>query len=216
MLVALPPGSALCDDATLYGAIKRIGADQLHCGFVVKPEIGGYVLVDFAWHYDLRCNLYSGDYYCIETGLDKINQEIVSEYCLLVAEKNKSKIPYAFWFQELYFLPVTGEVSDISSGVGMTCATFVYAVLKSLGLPPIDVVDWPERPDDPDWINFIVGHLDKNPENLEHVNAIKNAGPYIRMRPDEVVGALSTDASEWPRHFEEVDIVSRQVRSHVF
>ncbi|MCW1919971.1 hypothetical protein NX862_14515 [Rhodobacter sp. KR11] len=200
---------------TLYTAIGSSSGVQLHCGFVIVNPDKSQTLVDLAWHHRLRSDPYDCNYFCFETGLDAVNQNIVAAFCLLVAERNASAIPYGFRFENLKFSTATGDAGDVPIGHGMTCATFVYCVLNSLSLPPLDLVDWPERSDDEMWMKQIVTVLERNSANQGHVDAVTAAGPYIRLRPEEIVGSVCADPSDWPQHHEEVEAVSKAIREIV-
>jgi hypothetical protein len=75
---------------------------------------------------------------------------------------------------------------------GLTCATFVLAVLRATGIELLDLAGWLPREDD------LVRHgellaLLRGDQRVaeEHVDAVAGEVNCIRYRPEEVVGAAS-------------------------
>jgi hypothetical protein len=109
-------------------------------------------------------------------------------------------IPYGVDFTHDAFDPQTGRWLHGPTGRGLTCATFVVAVLSAAGFPFVNVATWSARPDDQQWVEKICNLLIEHaaPEQAEHIRA-NEAG--VRLRPAEVAGAAREPASARPVAF---------------
>lgn len=214
MVVSGIEGSLPENAPLLLTAICRSRGNQLHCAVVVNRGVTERFIIDLAWHHLLRKEEYRDDYICYATGLDERNQRFVAGLAELVAKAEGRTINYGFDFSGLKFLP-NGSVSSREPGKGMTCASFIYVLLNTLSLPPVDLIDWPVRPDDEEWKAGILEFLRAGNADEEHVAAIEAGGDSTRLRPEEIVAAVSLPSSEWPRHFEEIVEPSLVVRAMV-
>ena len=86
--------------------------------------------------------------WCIRLQVDQARLPAVTAFLRRV-QKNHSRIPYGFSPDEqAWFNPVTGGFNPGERGEGLTCVTFVLALLRGAGLPLTVTETWPARPDD--------------------------------------------------------------------
>jgi hypothetical protein len=97
----------------------------------------------------------------------------------------------------------TGEFFPPPLGKGLTCATFILAVLRGHGLLPVDETTWLPRAEDVDWQTAIIEDLEASGAEQDHIEAVRNDIGAKRFRPAEVVGAVIEADSHWPVRREE-------------
>lgn len=126
----------------------------------------------------------------------------VAAKCQIVAEnqkKNKknekAKLPYAIGYYSGREFDENGIYTD-NKGVeyGMTCATFVLTIFKSVGIELVHWEDWTKgRPDDKRWFKYIISKLEEGVKDgiisQEHLNNVKGEKKCARYRPEEIFAA---------------------------
>ena len=162
-----------------------------------------------AFHHDLRDEEFDGTYWWSGTGLTTEEEKFLAAISSLVHEGDPS-IPYGF--------QVTGEVFDQSGnyterpiGEGLTCATFVLAILRTYGFKPMDMNTWESRDEDAQWQQTILAALEENGAEQSHIEEIRRGGPSLRCRPEEVVGAASQNESDWSLGFHQVLGLAKEI-----
>lgn len=204
--------------------------DQRHIGIAYRTVKGDVKIVDLAWHC-LLCNAEpepGKEWHWGEAGLDEINRQIIAMRINQLADKNMSKygpdspVSYGIGYEGEYFDKNTFEYIRNNASEGLTCATFVLAVFKTLALPFIDESSWEVRDDDKEWQEKIVGILmdTQTRYNIpeEHILAqIDKIGAGVRFRPEEVAGSgiVYNNSRELVR-FEEGVILGEQILSEMF
>jgi hypothetical protein len=84
---------------------------------------------------------------------------------------------------------LSGEFALGDGGNGLTCSTFILAVMRSVGVELINEGTWPLRADeDRAWITGLAPALASD-EMKERLNAQVDSGA-VRIRPEEVLGAF--------------------------
>lgn len=119
-----------------------------------------------------------------------------------VARHSKERpIPYGVDFTHDAFDRDTGVWLHGPTGRGLTCASFVVAVLAAAGFSFLDVATWSAREDDKPWVEKICGLLESNgaPEQAEHIRKNERG---IRLRPAEVAGGAREPSPEWKVPFQ--------------
>ena len=118
--------------------------------------------------------------------------------CELVREKNDG-IFYGINFSESRF-DSKGNLILATGELGLTCATFVMAVLeRSLGIQLIDQATWEARDEDAEWQKITLELLrNKNARNPgyypdELISQYQENIGCFRYRPEEVGSATSSD-----------------------
>jgi hypothetical protein len=96
--------------------------------------------------------------------LHSAKQVLIKTKCISIAETNKS-LPFGIYIDEEAHFDAIGNLKMGKDSTGLTCASFVRVVLRSIHLKIIDDSGWPDdRPDDLIWlkklINYYKGRLD--------------------------------------------------------
>lgn len=180
----------------IWVAIRNFGGMQNHCGLAYRSEGNAICLLHLAFHYDLRNEQLSAPYRRVSIGLDTTNQLVVAAFAIAMAEA-EPRIPYGFNDEGIVFDDDTGQLLEAPAGRGLTCATFVTAVLSHLGLEVIDRDSWPERETDADWRANMIGLVENNGGDAVHAEALRSNPVAARIRPEEVAGASAVDFAEW-------------------
>lgn len=180
-------------------AIRRLGRRWCHLGLLVRLEEetsspGALELIHLAFHYRLSCERELDGYYCAVPMIPKERIVHIVALCDVVKERYPDgKLAFAVRYLGEKFDPVTGEyLSGI--GRGLTCATFVLALLRTIGIDLIALETWKIREEDTRWhLDDIVPALIGNNADTEHIEAVKAQSPCARFRPQEVMAAMTTD-----------------------
>jgi hypothetical protein len=174
-----------------FGAvIKQVAPDQLHVGFLYKLQDSVPRIVHLAWHNMFMHEEPSNDYCWIQSGLNEVVRNVIAPAIAEVAEDQQ--LPYSPNYESLYFEQGTLRYNRLAPGEGLTCATFLMAVLERLGFPLFDAQEWTPRPEDAAWTERIIQRLEASPRVCnEHTEAIRARPRGARFRPEEVAGSLS-------------------------
>ena len=120
--------------------------------------------------------------------------------CQHMAELQED-IPYGFKYHASVRFTRDGRLDKPDGYKGLTCATFILALLATYDVLILDLETWPERQEDQDWIEWLSDYH-KDP-------GIKAELPCLRYRPEEVVaGCLSGTA---PVAFDVAEPMGREV-----
>jgi hypothetical protein len=93
-------------------------------------------------------------------------------------------------YQGIYFDTTTYNYIRTAAGEGLTCATFILAVMNSVGIKLLEDETWPVREEDKEWIEQIVGTLAESGVNREHIS--HQGVPFA--------GSLSSGGGSWGVH----------------
>ena len=191
-------------------AIALIGTGQQHLGILFKTDLEGEVkLGDLAWHNDLRERNPKPHYLWIDPPISAIRALQVAVRCRQILKANQTGIPYGFSPPNDCFDQETARFLLGTTGVGLTCATFVLAVFKSAGVKLAILNTWPEkRAGDDEWVDSICESLLKDGAPAEHVEALRK-NPGTRYRPEDVAGCGAAD--KVPSAFEVANTLGLQV-----
>jgi len=184
-------------------AIKAVNPNQRHIGILHRDPSSGVLLLDLAWHHQLRNAPPSSKYVWIAPDIPAPRLRQVAARCRQVVRANPGAIPYGFSPPNDCFDEQTGKFLLGPTRHGLTCATFVLAVFQLVGLKLIRFESWPtERPSDCEWQQAVISALESSnpPASPEHVQAIKNEVGNVRFRPEEVAAAATV--SPLPAEFE--------------
>lgn len=189
---------------------------QRHVTLLYRESVGGPVeQIGFGWD----CLITQGP---VEGGgvwglmpLDEEEHAGLTAYLLRVAAVNDGRpIPYG--------LDAVGQEFDRAGAwagrslVGLTCATFVKAVLLGFGRVILDDATWQLRQDDTRWQGRIHQGLRNGGASEEFLTAQEqNVGRVARFRPEEVAAAAASEdiplgfAQAEPRGREWVDALTQ-------
>ncbi|MCA9685235.1 MAG: hypothetical protein KC457_23840, partial [Myxococcales bacterium] len=109
--------------------------------------------------------------------------------------QEKREFPYALRFEGTSFA-ANGTLLLAPTARGLTCATFILAVFKAIGLDMVNEQSWPVR-DDEDRRFLEAIRSQATPEHVAILEREIEDG-VRRIRPDEVAGAAMI---EWPAEF---------------
>lgn len=139
----------------------------------------------------------------------------VAGFCRRVA-KRRPPIKYGIVY-EGGKLADDGRALLGGQAVGLTCATFVLALLSTFNHELLALGSWPARPDDDDaWHGHIVSMLtqlrQRHPDDIteEHIAAVRKERGCCRYRPEEVAAAAK---ASWPAAFATIDPLGQQARA---
>lgn len=186
--------------------IKTVASEQRHCGFLYRFD-GDLRFLHLAWHHELRDEAPS-DLAWGTLALDSENGQLLGVFLSRVAKQGKA-IPYGLDAAGAVFDPDTGEFLPPPLGKGLTCATFITAILGSLGFRLIDLVGWEDRTDDQKFQSMIVETLKSTGAGEDHVEGAARDIGVARQRPEEVTGA-ATD-TPWPVGFARAEDLGKEV-----
>lgn len=79
----------------------------------------------------------------------------------------------------------------IDGASGLTCATFVLAILEVASIRLADLSTWAGREGDDVWKAWVVGQLEESGGPAEHVAAVRADKDHVRVRPEDVAGAAT-------------------------
>lgn len=173
--------------------VPDVSENQRHVGIGYRTD-DAHRLQHLAWHLKLTdvplCH--DPSYIGIGVNVPEMRQEEVSLLCERVFATNGRSIPYSFDAPNGCFDPNTGAALFGPTKLGLTCATFVLAVLEAAGIALIDYANWPaNREGDDEWRAFVIGALAQEAANVEHVKAVRSATPGTRYRPEDVAAAAA-------------------------
>lgn len=190
-------------------ALRKVNdSGQLHVGLLHKPDDKSAQILHLQTHLDLKNEVPTNDYRWIQVDLDDLNRRAIVGLCEAIAS-TQAKIPYGFAFNGTYF-SATGNFLEHGLGKGLTCATFIMAVFRTLHFEILKVSEWQSRDGDVEWQTEMVGYLRrKHGELLAGIVASHIGDP--RFRPEEAAaGAVSADR---PLSFDDASRLGARIRS---
>jgi hypothetical protein len=156
-------------------------------------------LLHLAWNFDLRSGEPTARYQWVPSTLSKSDEKFIAVICDRVRAASPP-IPYGLDHEGVEFDGSTGQLRPHADGKGMTCASFILAILKCYGLSLLVEHEWPMDAN-PEWQEWIVTELSQNGAPPEHVEAVRNDVGCRRFTPQEVVAASTAKA--WPVPFQQ-------------
>ena len=185
----------------------------LHTGILYKIDGGSPRISHFAWHFDLRDDDAADPYLWADVGLDESNSRFVAAW-LASRRTSPSDIPYGIDPGGSCFDKTTRDFIPPPLGKGLTCATYIVAVLKSLGFPLLSEDTWPiDRASDHSWQRAVIDALKRTGAKQDYLDAAQNDIGAKRFRPAEVVGAATR--APWPVSFDDAAALAAAVIADV-
>ncbi|NMQ20807.1 hypothetical protein E4P82_17370 [Candidatus Competibacter phosphatis] len=179
---------------------------QRHVGLIYWIDNSGPRFCHLAWHFMLRDEPLPADYFCGPSGLDPVNKIFMAAYVALL-NQNVGDVPYGIDYDGTYF-DDQGHYIVQPLGRGLTCATFILAVFARNGFDLVETESWPERPDDVEWQQQIIGVLGRY-ASREHIEAVKQNVGAKRFRPEEV--AAGVVSQNIPLHFSAARVLAQEI-----
>jgi hypothetical protein len=191
--------SLLFDEQTAIAfAISKTGEAQLHVGVLCHTKKDdSYSLIHLAWHCWLQNQskeeFESDNYYWVSTQIPRSIQANIRALCAKIWKRySKDGIDYGFSSRSPSCFDLkSGEVRLGKDSSGLTCSTLILAVLASHNVQLVDFQTAPQRPDDQQWFDHIIAHLQNYKRaTREHINKVQQSKEgAIRIRPEDVVCA---------------------------
>jgi hypothetical protein len=199
--MSLNPFSFRVDKFTNYPSeacifIGKSSEDQMHCGIVYEDfENSNFNTLHLAWHNDLRNEHeyldWLSKYSCVHPKIHELRLGLIPAMCTRIVERQKShKIPYGLLYEGGLFSMDEGIINLGDKASGLTCATFVMAVFKSIQVDLIDIENWGSRLSDKKWHQKVILSLENTKEKYnisdKHIDNVRNEVGCARFRPEEV------------------------------
>jgi hypothetical protein len=194
-------------------------------------------LLHLAWHHRLRNEAPNLDFAWVVSSLLPERAMQVAAQCRKIARKyEKHGIPYALKYQDTRFAR-TAELLLGGTEHGLTCATFVLAVFRAVGVELLELENWPARPDDLEFQAFVTdqllqelqrlrrkiaalrsvpgqearaeGHEERARTLEHHIEQVEGELGCVRFRPAEVAGASHLE--ELPANFPNAERAAQQI-----
>ena len=137
-------GDQLPKDGPYVGVgLGRPRSDQNHTGIIYSEATQSHFL-ELRWHHELNQRTPPHYYSFVLLKIPKLRLPAVIGICRLVWETNREgKIPYGFRYPNDCFDSLTGQWLLGETGLGLTCATFIIATLKTAGINLLILESWP-------------------------------------------------------------------------
>jgi len=199
-------------------AIKGSGipSELRHLAFLYSLGDGTKKMLHLGWHKQLEWHAWASDYYWLEfDNIDPIVQESIVENLEAIAFVNfgeSCEIQYSGVYEDdLRYFDDDMKYASVKDGEGLTCATFVLAVMKRLEFQLVEASSWPVgRLADKKWLDFILDKL-KSIDRIAHLISQRSHRELLRRyRPEEVVVTPALYEGS-PLPFKKVDTPSKNV-----
>lgn len=193
-------------------SIGHTSNQNLHLKLLIKL-MGEVKEVHLGWHHDFVFQdiEHFDSYIWAVPQIPPSRLKSVAAKCFIIAEnqkKNKNPLPYAIGYYSLRSFDKEGIYIDVDGiEYGMTCATFILTVFKSVGVDLIDWKEWPKgREEDLPWFNTILSYLEKGVErgmvSSLHYENVKTESNCARYRPQEVFSSVYCMKNDTPAKFQ--------------
>lgn len=166
-----------------------------HVGVMHRDSEQILRILHLAFHFKLRREEPGEDYHWVHSvAIPQYRAEDIAEFCALVWKRaEQNRIPYAFNYEQAIFDRSTGRLRLGDREWGLTCATFVIALYKTMGFDLLQRDQWTARETDEQFMVMIVGELEKAGASREHVENVLSQTDCARFRPEEVAAGASID-----------------------
>jgi hypothetical protein len=187
--------SRLPGDHRVAVVIGETGPGQRHVGLAYRPTAASEPkFLHLAWHHDLRDDeRVSSKYRCVLLAdvPPALHPTIVAQ-CKLSAQADRRGLPYGFGYSPVAVSreEATGRLL-LEGASGLTCATFVLAVLELANVRLAELGAWQDRDGDDGWKEWVIRQLEEDGASSIHVAAVRADRGHVRVRPEDVAGAAS-------------------------
>lgn len=210
------------DDCQLGVVVSRSGRQQLHCGlaFDINKSLKIIHMANFK---DVEFKEDWGDFKVfIKTSLDTFNQELLLPYFDAVFQsiaEGKTKIPYAFGYEDFATITPKGEVNFGVNGIGLTCSTFVLSLFHTNGYDVVDLEHWDPREEDKHWqikiLNYFYDNRGFYRISMNFLQKMWEQFGCPRFRPEET--AVSTALyNDGPAETQKIWDEGKELRDYIF
>lgn len=161
-----------------------------HTGIVYLNADEQFMFLHLAFHCDLRHESVRESYRWVlpSAKIHPVRLAHVAEMCERVWCRNQVHgLPYGFRYDMSSFRR-DGTMDLGLSERGFTCATFVLAVFRTVGVELLQRAEWRARPEDQERFEKLLKLLQNHCSDEVHVNAVRAETTSIRYQPLEVAG----------------------------
>ena len=183
-----------------------VGAVRLHTGIAFRRRDDSIEILHLASHCKVRAAPTAGWSYAVPV-LDVIDLVLLAAYCVML-DRERPLIPYGLKFEESS-LDDDGRFTPGPNESGMTCSTFVLAIFEWATIPLLSRESWPSRPDDTEAQLKLVAYLRTTDATKEHIEAVEREVGCMRIRPEEVAAATTTEPR--PIGFVDAEVIGLEV-----
>ncbi|MEX2139712.1 MAG: hypothetical protein WD894_10650 [Pirellulales bacterium] len=198
-------------------AVGEPNPDQRHIGVMHRDRNASYHFLHLAWHCLLRNDADRPAYLSVwvAPNVPAERQRTIAAFCRRVWRKNeRNGIPYAFSNPQGAFDPASGAFLIGPSRFGLTCSSFVLAVLHAAGLQVADYSTWPAgRAGDREWQQKIILDLESQQTEQVHIEHLRSEIGTVRFRPEEV--AAATVHAPPAVGFQQAEELGRQILNQI-
>lgn len=193
-------------------------------GFALKKVLGGYFHVGLLYKVGKHARLRhqcehnhfrdekadNSEYLWTDIrALSPLNKRLIANK---MSRAGGDKVPYGVGYRSgrIYLDKKSLKYINSTSGDGLTCSSYIVAVLETLSFKPFDFRDWNTPPEDIRWQRSMnVQQTQQHPEATEHFAAAQALVGQPRIRPDHVMGSASPQT--WPLKQAEADELGMKI-----
>lgn len=207
--------------------VSSVRHRQLHLGILHSQNYPPKVL-HLEWHHATKDDPLPHQwipFWWVPIDLPPLRAEAVAGHCRRIwkrVEEEGLRIPYGLVYKGGKF-SAQGRTQLAVGEIGLTCATFVLAVLATAGLKLLDLPTWEERDatriaEDNAWHAGIVALMKATRADYEisdgHIAGVEQERGCSRFRPEEVAGACGLPGKSPSKHkFDEVRPLGALIRA---
>jgi hypothetical protein len=197
-------------------AVAVVVKNMQHTGVIYQDDEDVLRFLHLASHCDLRRDKLKPT----GTGWVLPSKELLPErlahvaaMCERIWERNEKRdIPYGFRYNRSRFLR-DGAIELGEDERGFTCATFVLAVFRAVGIELLQLDEWQKgRIGDQERFDLILAALAEVCEDVEHLEAIRKERDSARYRPLEVAGGSHYQS---PASFEQASKAATEIEAEL-
>jgi hypothetical protein len=174
-------------------AAVAVWPEGTHVGVTYTDASGVQRAIHLAFHAKLRRELVRASHGWIPPSRSFLSVRLdhVAAMCERVWERHAIEgLPYGFRYDSSRF-NADGTISIGAEERGLTCATFILAVYRSVGIELLRLSEWPQRPEDQAFFEGVIKALETANADQAHIDAVKKETQSLRYRPLEVAGGSS-------------------------
>lgn len=166
-----------------------------HVGVLWRGDDGALHRLHLAFDHDLRNDAPSDDADAAPSPLEPERLAQVAQMCRRVWKRHQTRgLRYGFRYDRSRF-EASGELRLGADEHGLTCATFVLALYRSVGVELLRLDEWPVRADDTTRWDALLAVLEAANVDAAHIKALRGQTNARRYRPDEVTAGSSVPPS---------------------
>lgn len=178
-------------------AMRRPDGRHFHVGFLYRAGKKVHFRHQCG-HLDLKDEeaTHPDDLWADIVALSPLNKRLIANKLL---RAGGDKVPYGIGYRTEggYIDKKTMKYLLTEPGQGLTCSTYIVAVLETLGFAPFERATWKPTDEDTAWQSKMVGlQTTLNPDAKEHFEAEKVHIGEPRYRPDQMMATAFPE--KWP------------------